>query len=116
MAGQQFRVRVAGSEVVLDCAADDTVLRAAQRAGIPFPYECNVGSCGNCKFELVEGEVAMRWPHAPGLDRTRQATQALSRLPGRPRADCTIKLRLEPRYAPPHKPRHVGAVLRRGAT
>ncbi|MEO7151109.1 MAG: 2Fe-2S iron-sulfur cluster-binding protein [Burkholderiaceae bacterium] len=111
MAGQQFRVRVAGSDVAFDCAADDTVLRAAQRAGIAFPYECNVGSCANCKFELVEGEVAMRWAQAPAwTERDRQRKRYLG-CQAEPRTDCTIKLRLEPRCAPPHLPRHVGAVL-----
>ena len=111
MPASTYRVRVAGSEHVFDCAATDTVLRAAQRAGLPFPYECNVGSCANCKFELVEGEVAMRWPQAPAwTERDRQRRRFLG-CQAEPRADCTIKLRLDERYAPPHRPRHVAAVL-----
>ena len=60
------RIRIAGSDAVFDCADGDTLLRAAQRAGLGFPYECNVGSCGNCKFELVEGALQMAWEQAPG--------------------------------------------------
>ena len=60
-------VRLAGADTAFVCDADDTLLRAAQRAGIGFPYECNVGSCGNCKFELIEGEVQTAWSEAPGL-------------------------------------------------
>ncbi|MCF6193470.1 MAG: 2Fe-2S iron-sulfur cluster binding domain-containing protein, partial [Kangiellaceae bacterium] len=48
---------------------NDTVLRAALRAGISFPYECKAGGCGSCKFELIEGEVQELWPSAPGLSR-----------------------------------------------
>jgi toluene monooxygenase electron transfer component len=33
-------------------------MRAATRIGLGFPYECNVGECGNCRFELIEG-----WGH-----------------------------------------------------
>ena len=50
-------IKVVNSEVAFTCEDDDTVLRAALRAGLGFPYECNVGSCGNCRFELVEGAV-----------------------------------------------------------
>ncbi len=106
-----FKVRVAGSDVAFDCAADDTVLRAAQRAGIAFPYECNVGSCANCKFELVEGDVHMRWSEAPAwTERDRQRKRYLG-CQAEPRSDCTVKLRLDPRCAPPHRPCRVGAVL-----
>jgi toluene monooxygenase electron transfer component len=45
----------------------DTLLRAALRAGLSFPYECNSGGCGSCKFELLAGEVENLWPQAPGL-------------------------------------------------
>ena len=33
----------------------DTILRAAQRAGIGLMYECNSGGCGSCKFEVLAG-------------------------------------------------------------
>jgi toluene monooxygenase electron transfer component len=48
-------------------SADDTILRAALRAGLGYSYECNSGGCGGCKFELVEGEIDNLWPEAPGL-------------------------------------------------
>jgi NAD(P)H-flavin reductase/fatty-acid desaturase len=35
----------------------ETVLTAALRAGIPFPYSCGVGGCGTCKCKLTEGKV-----------------------------------------------------------
>ena len=39
-------------------AADgETILDAAPRANVPFPYSCQAGDCGNCKCELVSGEV-----------------------------------------------------------
>ena len=44
-----------------ECAPGDTILRAALRAGLPFPYECNVGQCGSCRFQLIEGEVDNLW-------------------------------------------------------
>ena len=93
------------------CQSDDTLLRAAQRAGLGFPYECNVGSCGNCRFELLEGQVAVLWPEAPGLsDKDRQRQRFLG-CQTQPRSDCSIKLRPDARYAPPRRPRRFEAVL-----
>ena len=40
------------------CRGDDTLLRAGLRAGLDLPYECNVGQCGSCKIQLIEGDVA----------------------------------------------------------
>ncbi len=58
---------IEGEAVPFVQASGDTVLRAALRAGLRFPYECNSGGCGSCRFELIEGEVDALWPDAPGL-------------------------------------------------
>jgi toluene monooxygenase electron transfer component len=60
-------------------ASDDTILSAALRADLAFPYECNSGGCGACKIELLEGEVNNLWPEAPGLsDRERRKGRLLA--------------------------------------
>lgn len=46
-----------------DAADGETVLEAAQRAGIALPYSCRSGACGSCKAVLVEGECS--YPHNP---------------------------------------------------
>lgn len=104
-------VRMAGSDVAFACAEDDTLMRAAQRNGLAFPYECNVGFCATCRFELVEGAVQMDWEQAPGLtEKDRQRKRYLG-CQSRPLGDCTVKLRLDPRYAPRHRPRRSRAML-----
>jgi len=63
------------------CAPDDTLLRAGLRSGLGFPYECNAGSCGTCKVELVAGTVESAWPAAPGLgERDRNSRRGVARL------------------------------------
>ena len=62
-----FNIALADGGQQFPCAADDTILRAALRAGVGLPYECNAGGCGTCKIELVAGEVASNWPGAPAL-------------------------------------------------
>ena len=104
-------LRVAETDQSFSCAEDDTILRAALRAGLSFPYECNVGSCGTCRFELVDGPIEMAWPAAPAWndrDRERQrflGCQAVARGP------CVIKYRQSDKYLPPHLPRRQRARL-----
>lgn len=38
-------------------ASDGSVLRAALRAGVGFPYECHSGGCGTCRFKLITGTI-----------------------------------------------------------
>ncbi len=42
---------------------DETILDAALRQSIVFPYSCRGGTCGTCKARLLAGEV--RYDHPP---------------------------------------------------
>jgi toluene monooxygenase electron transfer component len=108
---QNHRITLADTGQSFECDNDDVLLRSALRHHIAFPYECNVGACGNCKFELIEGEVDTRWPEAPGWtakDRERRRHLGCQSVP---RADCTIKMRQSPHYAPIHQPKRVTGTL-----
>jgi toluene monooxygenase electron transfer component len=111
MSSPLYRVHIAGGDLSFPCSPDDTLLRAAQRAGLGFPYECNVGSCANCKFELVEGQVQMAWEEAPGWTDKDRARNRYLGCQSRALGDCTVKLRTDPRYAPVHIPQRMSAVL-----
>ncbi len=87
-----------------DCAAGDTLLRAGLRAGLGMPYECNAGSCGTCKVELVGGEIASLRPDAPGLGERDRAKNRVLACQAQPRSDCAIKVRLRPENVPQHRP------------
>ena len=93
------------------CADDDTLLRAGLRAGLGFPYECNAGSCGTCKVELVDGVVASLRPDAPGLTEQDRARRRVLACQSRPSSDCSIKARLRPENVPRHRPARFQATL-----
>jgi toluene monooxygenase electron transfer component len=106
-----YTVQISGTDQRFTCAQGDTLLRAALRSGIGFPYECNVGSCGNCKFELIEGSVANSWPEAPGLsDKDRARKRALG-CQSCPSSDVQIKLRPSDHYRSVHAPLRTSARL-----
>jgi toluene monooxygenase electron transfer component len=81
---------------------DDTVLRAALRAGCGLAYECNSGGCGACKFELLEGQVKTLWNEAPGLtDRDKRRGRHLA---------CQCQAVGQIKIKAPVSPSHVSAV------
>lgn len=93
------------------CPSDDTLLRAGLRSGLGFPYECNAGSCGTCKVELVEGEISSLRPDAPGLTERDRAKNRVLACQAQPRGDCAIKVRLRPENIPAHRPARFDATL-----
>ncbi len=98
-------IKLAGTDLSWACDDGDTILRSAIRAGLGFPYECNVGSCGNCRFDLVEGEIVTHLrADPPGLNERDRAARPAPRLPGAAATDCTIKARLMPRYVSRFRP------------
>lgn len=55
-----YQVTVADSEFAFPCAADQTVLEAAESAGLQIPYSCRKGVCVTCAGDLREGTVDVR--------------------------------------------------------
>lgn len=92
-------------------AEEDALLRGALRAGIGLPYECSVGGCGACRFDLLSGTMEDLWPQAPGLsERDRKRGKRLA-CQSRPGTDCTIKVRCADEHRPPVAPRRHRARL-----
>lgn len=98
------RIHIDGSLLTFEQNAADTVLRAALRAGIGFPYECNSGGCGACRFDLVSGDVQVLWPDAPGLtERDRRKGRQLA-CQCKAVGELTIKARPGAEYLPATAP------------
>lgn len=91
-AAERFAVTIERSAERFDCAADDVLLRAALRAGIGFPYECNSGSCGGCRSQLAAGTVETLWPEAPGLSERDRRKGLILACQSRPTSDCVLRV------------------------
>jgi len=48
---------------------NETVLEAALKAGIAYPHDCTVGTCGSCKSRLLQGKVDAITPFGYTLSR-----------------------------------------------
>jgi NAD(P)H-flavin reductase/ferredoxin len=74
------------------CEPDESVLDAAQRAGLEMPFSCRKGVCGTCKGGLIAGEVRAFRGDALSADE-RSAGQVLY-CNTRPRSDLVIAPRM----------------------
>ena len=92
------KITIPAVNLAFDCADDDTIMRAAVRNGLGFPYECNVGSCGNCKFELLEGEIEHLRQNPPGWSERDLQRKRYLGCQAKPLSDCSIKLNLRDHY------------------
>ncbi|HEX8029628.1 MAG TPA: 2Fe-2S iron-sulfur cluster-binding protein [Vicinamibacterales bacterium] len=103
-------ITLAGSGQVFTCDAHDTITRAALRSGIGLPYECNTGSCGTCKIELVSGEIVSRRPDSEALTDRDRARRRVLGCQAVPQTDCMIKARID-EVPPPIVPAVQAATL-----
>lgn len=97
-------IKLAKPEISFECVEGDTVLRAALRAGLGFPYECNVGSCGNCLFEIADGTVEHERKDAPAWNERHKGRNRWLGCQARPQGDLAIKVNLRDHYAARHRP------------
>ena len=51
-----FEVHLAQRNVTLTVAADQSILKALQDAGVEVPFSCSEGICGTCLTRVKEGE------------------------------------------------------------
>jgi ferredoxin-NADP reductase len=70
--GQRFAITLKSRGERFECGADETLLKAAQRAGLRWPFSCSSGVCGTCRTRKVTGDVEMN--HGGGL-RPREVAQ-----------------------------------------
>lgn len=69
--------RSAGESHSFACAPGERLLHAGLRAGVPLPYGCATGTCGDCRATVVSGEVEGLWPTAPGARASRDPGEIL---------------------------------------
>ncbi len=98
------RITLSDSDEAFDCAPGDTILRAALRAGVGMSYSCNVGSCGNCRFELLEGAVAHLRAAPPAWSERDRARGRWLGCQAAPLGDCRVKFRRDPAAVLPFRP------------
>ena len=72
-----FQVSVAEHRFRFPCEPNESVLDAAQRAGLEIPFSCRKGVCGTCKGRVISGEVRAFAGDALGASRARRGPGAV---------------------------------------
>jgi NAD(P)H-flavin reductase len=86
-----FNISVADGEYRFPCEQNESVLDAAQRAGLEIPFSCRKGVCGTCKGQVVSGEVRAFAGDALGPAERAEGLALFCN--ARPRSDLVIKPR-----------------------
>lgn len=80
-----------GEESTVHCAADATVLDAAEQAGLVLKSSCQSGGCGSCSAVLRSGRVEMG-DHDPDVVEVPEEQGGILLCRSVPREDCRIEL------------------------
>lgn len=70
--------------------AGQTILAAAQGAGVDLPFSCAMGGCGACSVTLSEGEVMLPQPHC--LTPLEQEAGVVLTCIARPLSSCQLEV------------------------
>jgi toluene monooxygenase electron transfer component len=114
---QPITINISGSSPgasvkFVQASADKTLLQAALRAGLGFPYECSSGGCGTCKFKLLSGDVETLWPEAPGLSDRDKAKGRRLGCQSHALGPVQIDVRFDPNCTPKVLPKRHRVTLR----
>ncbi|HEY0199184.1 MAG TPA: 2Fe-2S iron-sulfur cluster-binding protein [Rhodanobacter sp.] len=77
-------------------APGETVLEAAQRAGVALPYSCRAGVCGSCKATLLQGRCEYPFNPPVALDAGALAHHAVLLCQAVPMSDLLLEAREVP--------------------
>lgn len=89
------RVRLEGG-VEISTQPGETVLNAALRSGVAFPFSCKVGGCGSCKCQLLEGKVKELTDKSYLLTREELQQNYILGCQSVPRSDLRLRIPQDP--------------------
>ncbi|MBB5755299.1 2Fe-2S iron-sulfur cluster-binding protein [Prosthecomicrobium pneumaticum] len=95
-----YRVTLLEDALAFDVEPHETLLAAALRADINLPHDCKSGTCGTCRFRIVEGTVDYLEPPM-GLDPEERAAGFGLACQARPASDLVAEIEVMPSLVEP---------------
>jgi len=86
-----FDVKIGNTGQTIACRAEQTILHAAVKVGIDYPYACASGNCGQCVSLLTEGAVDMLPRGDACLSSAQVAAGQVLACRARPRSAVAVK-------------------------
>ena len=72
----------------IELSSEQSILEAAEAAGLALPFECRSGICGQCKTRLLAGRVTMEVDEA--LSDADRSSGLILACQARPLSDLTV--------------------------
>lgn len=88
-----YQVRIQGSDHAFEVNEGESVIDAALRSGLMLPYSCRNGTCGTCRGQVVEGEIAYPDGLPPALEAGEAEAGDALFCQARPQSDLLIAVR-----------------------
>lgn len=89
------QVRLRGAGVEFEVGRNQTVLESALKAGIAYPHDCTVGTCGSCRSRLLSGKVDAITPFGYTLSREELEAGYILACQAVPESDLEIEVDLD---------------------
>jgi CDP-4-dehydro-6-deoxyglucose reductase len=100
-AKKAFGVQLRPSEHQFEIPPGVNLLKAGLAAGLPWPHDCRVGSCGTCRARLVEGKVRELSDFAYVLDGDELDNGMILACQSEARSDLVVEIDLDQAGAVP---------------
>ena len=78
---------------VVECAANEPIYDACERAGIQLPIACAYGGCITCAAKLLKGKV--RQPGGTAINKRQSREGYVLLCVAQPKSDCTLDVGVE---------------------
>ncbi len=91
---EPVQVRIESTDQCFAVAAGETVLERALKAGLAYPHDCTVGTCGTCKTHLISGKVDAITPFSYTLSKEELAGGYILACQAIPKSDLIIDVEI----------------------
>jgi NAD(P)H-flavin reductase/ferredoxin len=95
----EFTMHIAPSDTDVKVQSTESLLQAALKQGLAFPYNCRVGGCGQCKCKLVSGKVKELTDKSYLLSAEELKANFILACQSQPRSDVVVEVALRPAVA-----------------
>ena len=103
-------VNSGASTVTID--GGENLLNAALRAGLAWPHNCKVGSCGTCRCRLVSGKIKPLNDFSYVLDADELDAGTILACQTRARSDLAVEVILDQNAATLAQAQNVGGTIK----
>jgi CDP-4-dehydro-6-deoxyglucose reductase/ferredoxin-NAD(P)+ reductase (naphthalene dioxygenase ferredoxin-specific) len=87
-----FNVTIRGLDATVAVEPGETILDAALRSGLGYPFGCMSGNCGSCKSALLDGDVVLNEYSEFALEDGERAQGLILACRALPQSDCEVAL------------------------